>query len=450
MKKIRLISLLLCSIMILGSCGKQNGPTPDEKNMDDNPANHGYHAIMETENGYYYNIGFMGHTKADNYLGNSMEFKHFLRYYDKETGETILLCNKPECEHAGSDSCTATYKKMGVINSVMYDNQIYVYAVEHSGTIISMNLYRIALDGSSIDKVGTVLEVENTLGQGVAFMPEQAASPFGANHLNSFIIHRGYAYLPYYLRIGKASKGFMGGGVAQMNLETGETKIIHELEYMKSSYPYNLRAVGNYVYMDLPYTKRYDISIGTLDYPPAMAEMKPKVILDMVTEERLYSLDSVYDEETDTHSDYLTCFAYDAATGTPIPEENFETDITWDERGLFRMSFAYEDMLVVAAGNRVIFYGGQGENYGKKLGEIHYDYEAPKYWMAENYGIELSFQINNGKLYKVCNPTHKNHYENVPDTELPGTYWSYEVYSCPIEEILNGNGQWTKEFVYTP
>lgn len=449
MKKIRLISLLLCSIIILGSCGKQNGPTPDEKNMDDNPANHGYHSIMETENGYYYNIGFMGHTNADNYLGHSMEFKHFLRYYNKKTGETILLCNKPECEHAGSDSCTATYKKMGVINSVMYDNQIYVYAVEHSGTIISMNLYRIALDGSSIDKVGTVLEVENTLGQGVAFMPEQATS-FGTNHLNCFIIHQGYAYLPYYLRIGKASKGFMGGGLAQMNLETGETKIIHELEYMTSNYPYNLRGVGNYVYMDMNNTKRYDITTGTLDYPGAMAEMLPKIVLHMVTEERLYNLDSIYDEETDTDSEFLTCFVYDAVTGNPLPEEDFETDITRDECRNFLQSFAYEDMLVVAAGNRVIFYSGQGENLGTKLGEIAFEYKKDNTISFDTYGIELMFQISNNKLYKVCNPTSKTHYENVPDTEIPGSYCSYEVYSCPIEDILNGNGEWTFAFAYTP
>lgn len=449
MKKTRLFSLLLCSIMIISGCGKKEKSAAGETNLDDNHANHGYHAIMETENGYYYNFGSMGHTNADNYLGNSMEFKHFLRYYDKETGETILLCNKPECEHNGSDSCTATYKKMGIINTVMYDNQLYVYAVEHSDTIISMNLYRVALDGSSIDKVGTVLEVENTLGQGVAFMPEQATS-FGTNHLNCFIIHRGYAYLPYYLRIGKASKGFMGGGLAQMNLETGETKIIHELEYMTSNYPYNLRGVGNYVYMDMYNTKRYDITTGTLDYPPAMAEMLPKIVLDMVTEERLYNLDSVYDEETDTNSEFLTCFVYDAAMGTPLPEENFETDISWNEVKNFWQTFAYENMLVVAAGNRVIFYSGQGENLGTKLGEIAFEYKKDNTISFDTYGIELMFQISNNKLYKVCNPIHKIHYENVPDTEIPGTYWSYEVYSCPIEDILNGNGEWTFAFAYTP
>ena len=449
MKKTRLFSLLLCGIMILSGCGKQEESAAEEKNSDDNHANHGYHAIMETENGYYYNFGYMGHTKSDNYLGYSMEHKQFLRYYDKETGETILLCNKPECEHNGSDSCTATYKKMGIINSVMYDNRIYVYAVEHSSTIISMNLYRVSLDGASIDKVGTVLEVENTLGQGVAFMP-QIATTFGTNYLNCFIIHQGYAYLPYYLRIGKASKGFMGGGLAQMNLETGETKIIHELEYMTSSYPYNLRAVGNYVYMDMPNTKRYDITTGTLDYPGAMAEMKPKILLDIITEERLYDITPVYDEETDTYSEFETCFVYDAATGNPLPEEQFETDITPDESQNFWQAFAYEDMLVVAAGNRVIFYGGQGENLGTKLGEIPFEYKRDDTIVADTYGIELTFQISNGKLYKVCNPTNKSLYEDVPDSQLPGTYWSYEVYSCPVEDILSGNGQWTLEFTYTP
>lgn len=447
MKRTRLYFLLLCGIILLSGCGKEF--KTEDKNLDDNPANHGYHAILETENGYYYNIGAMGHIKSDNYLGKSLEFKQFLRYYDKETGETILLCNKPECEHNGSASCTATYKKMGIINTVLYDNQLYVYAVEHSGTITSMNLYRVALDGSSIDKVGTVLEAENTPGQGIAFMPESATT-FGTNHLNCFIIHQGYAYLPYYLRIGKGSKGFMGGGLVQMNLATGETKIIHELEHMISSYPYNLRAVGNYVYMDMSHTKRYDIITGTLDVPPAMAEMKPKIILDIVTEERLYNISPVYDEETDERLPFETCFVYDAVTGTPLQEENFETDITKDEEQNFWQTFAYENMLVVAAGNRVIFYEGQGENLGTKLGEISFEYENDNSIYSETYGIELTFQISNGKLYKVCNPTHKSHYENVPNTEIPDTYWSYEVYSCPIEEILNGNGEWTFEFAYTP
>lgn len=432
MKSKILLFTLASAIALLCGCSK-------EKEMpEDNQANHGPLAIMETENGYYYNFGYAVYNEES--LFGLREFKNLLRYSDKETDETILVCNKPECEHNGSDSCTATYKNLTIINSLMYNDEIYVYGAEEDGTTIRLNLYRIVPDGSAIDKVGTVLEVENTLGQGVAFMP-QNATVFGTNNLNCFIIHRGYAYLPYYLRIGKASRGFMGGGLMQMNITTGETKSIYEMEFMTSEFPYNLRACGDQLYMDMKSahspggTMRYIISEDRMEQPNPEQQMT----YDVITPNRLYNVSNAYNWETKTVG-FISVTSYDSATGAWIDEEYFETDIV----GYRLFAFPYKDMIVICTNDRVAFYGIGEENYGNKMGEIFFESGERVKGMSQEPVLE--FKINNDTLYRICTPIATESNKVLP--LIPAYYMPYEVFSCPVEDILNGTAQWEKAFSY--
>lgn len=446
MQKSRMILFTLISTFSL-LCGCSAAPTsatvetPNPAVADDNPANHGPLAIMETEYGYYYNYNRTHY--AEEHYHNNYTVKHTLQYYDKETQEHILLCNKPECEHNGSSTCAATYKNLSVINSLLYDNYIYVYATEINQNLISMNLYRIALDGSSLDKVGTVLETENTIGEGISAIK---GKEYGI--AEGFIIHRGYAYLPYYLRIGKASKGFMGGGLVQMNLETGETKTIHEMPSMIASYPYNLRAYGDYVYVDLTSTRRYVISEDRLEYPPAFEAIKNKPQIHMITPTRLYTIAATKDAETKTYHAPIFITAYDAATGELVPEEGFDTDITYEEFKKLMISFSYEDMLVVVTGNRVIFYDSSPENVGAKLGEIAVDYTLPEMEMhAVFFDKNIDFKITNDTLYCIRNPQDTYEYKAFANIE---PYRTYEVLKCPVKDILAGTGSWEKAFEQIP
>jgi len=434
MKNLRLILFCLAgTLALLCGCSK-------EKEMpEDNQANHGPLAIMETENGYYYNWGYAIYSDEENASNTSMKYKNQLRYNDKENGDTILVCNKPECEHNGSDSCTATYKNIMVINSILYNDEIYVYGVEEDGTIIRFILYRIKPDGSAIDKVGTVFECENTLGEGYTIVvPTLSSIP------EPFIIHKGFAYLPYFIRIGKASRGFMGGGLMQMDITTGESKSIYEMEFMTSDFPHNLRACGDYVYifMKAPHSMggdmRYIISEDRMEQP----NPEWKMTFDVITPNRLYNVSNSYNPETQT-TGFISITSYDSATGAWIDAEYFETDILGDPYDI-PVSFPYKDTIVICTDDRVAFYGIGEENYGEKLGEIFFESGA----RIKGYNREptLEFKINNDTLYRICTPIVTENTTPLPN--IPDFYMPYEVYSCPVEDILNGTGQWELAFSY--
>ena len=453
MKRTRIILLYLCLSLILFT-GCQKEPTspqqlsPSEKNektekqtsTDDDHANHGVLNILETENGYYYNYGYSVDEAGKNYMGSGMIVTHLLCYHDKASGETILLCSKPECEHKGDNTCAATYKNLYVINTVLYENQLYIYGMEKNEEILSLNLYRAALDGSYMDLVGTVFEAENTTGDGFSLQAHKALTICD----EGFIIHRGYAYLPYYLRLGTASKGFMGGGLVQMDLRTGKTTSIYEMEDMNYPFPFNLRGCGDYVYIDFGGTSRYVISENQLDSTIG----KGKAAFDAITAQRLYSLQNVYDKETRESSGPITVSVYDSMTGDALPEENFETDLTNEEYLSQLRSFAYEGMLVIATNKRVVFYSIEGDNHGTKLGEIEIsiDYENFQ-WYVQYYNKPGDIKITNGKLYLVCNPTEYDTSMD-PDAIHQGFFYQYQVYSCPVENVLKGQGTWEKAFDY--
>ncbi len=442
-KKLLTIAFCLCgTLTLLCGCKSKNDYT-----TEDNPANHGVLAIMETENGYYYNYGTRQSMSAENFHGIKNELSHLLRYYDKDAQETILLCNKPECEHQGGDTCTATYKNISVINTLLYEGQLYVYGMERDGLIASVNLYKASLDGSSFDKIGTVIEAENTLEEGIALYTDN--SRFGAGYSNAFIIHKGYAYLPYYLRFGSASRGFMGGGLMQMDLRTGETKSLYEMDFMTSDFPYELRACGDYVYMNSGKTTRYVISEDRMEAPLPKEDMKKYSLIDMVTADRIYTVDSTWDKKTRSYITPFAVYSFDALTGASVPEETFDTDITPEEYEKLFIPFAYEDKLVMAAGNRVIFYGRQGKSMGQKLGEINFEYEAPDYSSTLYESTGIDFKISNDKLYCIRYARDDEYYDN-RDVVNMGTYRIYEVFSCPLKDILKGEGKWTKEFEFGP
>lgn len=445
MMKKYLTSLSLgCMLMLLCSCSGEPQPS------DDNPANHGPLAIMETENGYYYNYGYTGYYLEENNSATFTGKQHLLRYYDKESGESILLCNKPECEHDGDDSCVATYKNLNIINSVLYDEQIYVYGLEKDGNLIRFNLYRATLDGTSMDLVGTAFEAENTIANEIIYAPLNTAIALSKME-NAFIIHRGYAYLPYYLRIGTASMGFKGGGLIQMDLQTGKTKLLYELEYLTSPYPFHLRAYGDYVYMDLvgsttsKGTMRYVISQNVIEFPPATAEDLYHPIYDAVTEEGIYMRSNGYDPDTGTFFSYEAIDILDGTTGDRLPEKQIVTGIPKEEMNGFKSYLTYEDMLVIATAKRIAFYSLKDEDYGEKLGEMAPMEEPEKVSM---YTSNPEYKITNDTLFviqKVPSFTSCGDYY-----DRKGAYQLYQVYKCPLTDIFAGTGTWEEAFTIGP
>jgi len=467
-RKVMLMLGICCALLLVG-CQKEMGTTGDntvsqgsqasqeshtfletvlgghkkeKERAEDNPANHGAHAILETKDGYYYNMGY------NVYLHEGTEYKSLMydilcaRYYDKESGKVIVLCNKPECEHRGDDTCAATYKGIAVINSVLYEDQLYIYGLEEEGTLLSLNLYRAALDGSSMDKVGTVFEAVNAAGKEYIYKIDESVT-----EKYYFIIHKGYAYIPYYLHIGQASSGFQGGGLVQMNLQTGKVKTLYEMEGRRDSYPTKLCGCGDYVYMTFmgsdSYKKdgsmRYVISEDRIEFLPSHKDLDYPGYYDAFTTEKYFSLQSIYDSETETEIEY-SIGVWDAVSGEYLKDQRFSIDITHKEMKGFHRIMTYEDMLVFATKERVIFYSIKEESCGEILGEIKYEHKSDLS-MTLPY---LEYKITNGMLYRISEG------ERVfdPCAGYYAEFRLYEVYCCSLEDIMNGQGEWEKAFFY--
>ena len=450
------------------------------KYPDDNPANHGKTAIMETENGYYYDFGWgMARTSDDGLF--SYYYTLALSYYDKASGDAILLCAKPECEHDHDENCVATYKGIETIGTVLYDGYIYIYGLEKDGMLLMLNLYRATLDGSHIDKVATVLEADNPTG--ASYIYEQ--TNYGSE--NYFIIHRGSAYIPYFLRIGKGSKGFMGGGLMKVDLANGEKKQIVNMQYFTDPYPISLCGAGDYVYMHLvggsvSGEKRYSISRDTLadcTYANAYNEhyifsvstsKMLKEIYEQLTgvtieegadssssadntekNENAVIVKSIYDEVRD--GGHLVVQVRDEY-GHELGEKRIGIDIADEEfdgiKGhnyIFEMN-TYKDMLVVVFNNRIMLYGIGNDNWGTKLGEI--DYVDPR---APEKSISTKRTVYSSNSIKVCNDRIYRVIENLISE---GTYddsaedfdSKYIVEYCEISDVLAGKNEWHRAFSY--
>lgn len=412
-----------------------SGLQKEKERAEDNPANHGAHAILETKDGYYYNMGYNVHQYEGNELKDVVWNTLLTRYQDKESGIVIALCNKPECEHRGDDTCAATYKGIVVIGSVLYEEQIYIYGVEEEGTLISLNLYRAALDGSAMDKVGTVFEAVNAAGKEYIYKIDESVTE---NYY--FIIHKGYAYIPYYVHIGQTSSGFQGGGLVQMNLQTGETKTLYEMEDRRDVRPEQLCGCGDYVYMNFTGdardkwgNQRYVISEDRLEWLPSDKDSKRAGRYNAFTKEYYFQVQSRSEEE------YPCVAVWDAISGAELEEKRFSTDLIAEERYDVSRTLTYEDMLVFVTQERVVFYSIAEETWGEKLGEIKYEHKADGWSGVMPY---LEYKITNGTLYRVTEG------ERVNTPGVPEDFQLYEVFGCPIEDIVNGQGEWKKAFFY--
>ncbi|MBR5178856.1 MAG: hypothetical protein IKW90_08680 [Lachnospiraceae bacterium] len=440
----------------------------EEKNETESDCyNNGRMTIMETEYGYYFNLGFYDmpttgiHPNVNTaYSNNSMS----LTFHDKESGVNVLLCNKPECVHSGDENCVATYKNILVINTVMYDGSLYIYGTESDEKKTSFNLYRAALDGSSIDKVGTVFEGNKEIAAenidpnnpGTVF-----TSPSSAPQYYYFIIHKGYAYLPYFYQIGAASKGYQGGGLKRMDLKTGAIEDVYTVPMKNSAFPLRLYGSKDKVYMYFEGLgayygwQYYDINtkeISHTEWDIAFAEKYEKKLKKMETyyepnvENDRYGFDILLfypDEEHQEEEDRLfRIIAHEKYNFEN--DKSFDIDIKNNELGtglyVGNRLIAKDDMLIICGDKKLLIYGTGDDNWGQKLGEFTYESgreqnEAKDYFeRAEMYNEE--FKMDNGKIYKI-----------VSEGRTRNTYYNiHSFYCCPIEKVLKGEGSW--EFVF--
>lgn len=144
MKKINLFIVMALVSVLLVSCGQNNktefkGSISGENDLEQTQAYfiNGMHVITKCPTGYYYM--------------SEMETAGFnlLKYYDNDEQESIVLCNKPQCEHNSKD-CMA-YFDMSDYKAKIYYYNFSIYMIRMNG-----NLEKISVDGSERIILGNI------------------------------------------------------------------------------------------------------------------------------------------------------------------------------------------------------------------------------------------------------------------------------------------------------
>ena len=391
-----IILTALSALLLLSGCKKQS---PDDM-PPDTPYNHGRYAIMETENGFYSNAGT-----------DIIDDTICLRFYERDTDKQVYLCARPECQHNGSENCAATYKALSCVNSVLYSGGIYVLALENSSDSVSYNLYKAELDGTAITKVGTAFSV-NTSDTEYEYQRE------------CFIIHKGYAYIPYHISFGNSSFGSGGNGLVRMNITDGSTETILSGEDYFSAYPHNIFGYGDCVYYDM-YGINYNSNDGFHAYNiTEKTESKTEYFI-AAGDNKLFA-DGGYDTEDGELVPMLMAKDKNGGEWESLIEDgySFQSKV-----------IPYKDMIIIDDGKGVI---SVHRDNGEYIGQIGYD--AGNFVPSKYYNWK-DVLISGDKIYLAQRVEPEG-----TDADIMEFNNLYKTYSCPIEDIAAGKGEWKLEY----
>ncbi|MDE6594100.1 MAG: hypothetical protein K2K57_13690 [Oscillospiraceae bacterium] len=399
----RFIIMAFC-LMLLTGCGQ--GVQRNDELPEDTPWNNGANNVMETDTGWYTN---MSRTNLLN-----------LHYIDKDSGVDVFLCSRPECLHEGGSSCTATYNGLETINTVMYNGDIYFAAYEQDEETAGIALYRAAADGSSIDKVSDVYKIK---------FPQDDRCDIGHE---PFIIHRGYAYIPF--DISKSSLpgvgGYIDSGLMKVNIYTGETaEIVSDDEGYFSRRVSRLKGCGDFVYFDL--SGGTTEPQGTWQYDTVTGVCSP---VDIKSETKYITgvTDNAFFISTVNEKDCLKIEAYDKETSEflYVAADTEEAD-TWAH------TLFYNDMIFICGYFEISVYKN-----GERIGGIAYEMGENEYSRNDSLyvGQWNEFKISEEHLYLIESNFLNYNYEN----RVLCT-----VYRCPLKDIISGDGEFEEVFNVT-
>ena len=459
MKRISLYGMIAGLVLGLCACAKTDDQDADARVEKESFGNSGYTAILETENGYYYNLGYSD--SSDELWAK--KYNMMLRYYDKNTRTNVMLCNKPECDHTDPETCVAIYKNLIVLNTQLYDGALYIYGVEHDGVIVRFALYKAALDGSSIDRVGVVFEAENTIREEEEILPENFQLGEKFDDYMCCVIYKGEAYLPYRLQIGQASRGFQGGGVVRMNLKDGSTEQIFSTENKQGEIPYDLRVCGDYLYFKTDSyisggrVYRYSVSQHAMAPIPVNYTEEEREVMkkwgidpdaprylpyDLVTQDKAYRILQSRDKETRTLTVSLSVTSAEDMT------ELERIDLPIAPEGAMYLAYQtlmYEDLILIRTqtGMLYIISVAEDETHGKLLAVI----EPPTDPYGEHYSdrlINCTYKVKDNVLYFSARVPN----DEVSQGKNGGFYLPYTIYTCPLDKAINGETVWEEVFTF--
>ncbi len=389
--KCRKLAIIFAAVMVLSGCSGEDAKTAPSKLPSDTPY---CRNIMETESGYYYNVA---QTLS-------------LRYMEKATGNDIFLCAKPECMHDGNDACTATYNNLMVSEPVLYDGYIYFIGELRTEETAGYSLYKVAPDGSSLDKVADVAEERK---------PPQY-DHYGGGHIHiDFIIHKGYAYMPYVIGC-YSYLDFIQSGFAKVDIQTGETEILFKCDDYSQASDFSVYAgCGDYVFYSANTLSGYGEAVESYRYNIKTGESEM-----IMAEDNNKSTIACFDEKTvyyryfNNENKVFMLKGYDTETLEPNSVE-----INTGESVIRGEILYYEDKFFFRGEEDIKVLGKDGE----LLGTISDEPVEDSFYYNDDI-----FDISDGKLYTSVREemlSEKN-----------------EVYCCNIDDILSGTGKWEKAY----
>ena len=253
MRKVLFTALLFVCLAALTGCNKDK---PEDRPGEAAAGNKEYQFISgDFEQGN--RPGTMGNAM----LRTEKGFYHYsdtlggFRYYDTATGKEMFLCNKPECRHDGNEFCVATNETYTVLDYCLYGELLMVFAAEETETQVLYKVLALALDGSSMDEVTTVLELER--------------SPDMSLFTSKMYIHRNKALFTFATGASYEQEDTMHYGVALLDLNTKNVSFLDEEPLAKENVEATgITAYGNYFFYCRKEGKknvlhRYHITDGT-------------------------------------------------------------------------------------------------------------------------------------------------------------------------------------------
>ena len=389
MRKIKQLTLLSILVLALTGCGAGK----EEEVFDQGNIMPIYGPVMETETAYYY---------------TSNEFKYELHYYDKASGKTIFLCNKPECAHDGNEFCAATAGDRFVMYTAMYQDGIYVAALEPQDGRVDKKLFKISLDGTKIETIATF-----------GYEPTEGGFGHSFNEDKYMVLYQGKAFIPYEM---PQKDGYQNYGTAIVDIESGKVEYLEECDGHKLLGQERYIPYGEYLYYyetnisKSPITLyRYHISEGTVEKIPIQGGFVDYCIVDgrvVYTQPdkegfvHIYSMDPDNPEASDVKD--LTG-PLKKEDGTPLIQER-EGKLRYDGEYLVTHTYRYEEGI-----GRLYFIF-------TKDGALLTEFVPPESIDRE---MQLDFAITKGYVYFAdFNSTVR----------------------CNLQDILNGNPTWTTLF----
>lgn len=178
-----------------------------------------------------------------------------LWYYDLETGNKTILCNKPNCNHQPfsydfnpDPSCNAVLKSGHFAAYAIYENDIYIFADEG---INDTTVYKQRIDGTGREVL--------------------AKLNWGVNAANSVYFQDYHAYFTAEQLIvdeeGQANSSDQKLAIVGLDLRTGKLTILSEIRHdhlsaIQGPYLYEEKLVYHYVYLD----EQMDLNLAAVDW----------------------------------------------------------------------------------------------------------------------------------------------------------------------------------------